>query len=112
MSPRTVRRIVVVVFFVGVVGMIVGSIADNNGTAITFGLIAAGASVGLILVTAVAGPDGFARNGADRPVTDEVLAEDVERRVEGLVAAGADEGSLRDLVRSAVRLGRQAERAR
>lgn len=112
MSPRIIRRVVVIIFVAGIAGMIVGSIADNNGTAITFGLIAAAASVGLILVTAVAGPGGYASGRGDPPVTDEALAQDVERRVEALVAAGGDEGSLRDLVRSAVRLGRRSERSR
>ena len=50
-------------FVAGIAGMIVGSIADNNGVAITFGLITAVAAVGLILVTAVAGPEAF-RPGA------------------------------------------------
>jgi len=107
-----IRRLVVMVFVVGIAGMIIGSIADNNGTAITFGLVAAAASVGLILVTAVAGPSGFTTGASPAPVTDEELALDVERRIEELVAAGADESSLRDLVRSAVRLGRRAEQAR
>jgi hypothetical protein len=64
-QPRIVRRLVLVVFVGGIAGMIVGSIADNNGTAITFGLITA-------------------------------------------VAAGAEEATVRDLVRDAVVLGRSA----
>ena len=70
MAPRTIRRLVIVVFVAGIAGMIVGSIADNNGVAITFGLITAAAAVGLILVTAVAGPEAFrpgARRGAACP---------------------------------------------
>ncbi len=59
MSPRTVRRLVIGVFVIGIGGMIAGSIADNNGFAITFGLITAAAAVGLILVTAVTAPGAF-----------------------------------------------------
>ena len=59
MSPRTVRRLVIGVFVIGIAGMIAGSIADNNGFAITFGLITAAAAVGLILVTAVAATRGL-----------------------------------------------------
>jgi hypothetical protein len=103
MSARWIRRIVLVIFAGGIAGMIVGSIADNNGTAVTFGLITAVAAAGLILVTSVAGPGAF--GGA--PV-DEAAAEDVERRVEELVAAGVDEAEVRSLVRAAIRLGRRS----
>ena len=101
MSPRWIRRIVLAVFVAGIAGMIVGSIADNNGTAITFGLISATAAVALILVTSVAGPTAF---GA--PQVDETIAADVERRINELVAGGANEAEVRSLVREAVRLGR------
>jgi hypothetical protein len=53
-SLRAIRRAVIVVCVVGIAGMIVGSIADNNGTAITFGLITAVAAIGLIAATAAA----------------------------------------------------------
>jgi hypothetical protein len=111
MSPRAVRRVVWLIVVAGIFGMIVASIADNSGAAITFGLIAGVASLCLILVTAVVGQAGYAGGRHERPVRDEDLARDVERQVEGLVAAGADEVTVRDLVRSAVRLGRHAERA-
>ena len=66
MSPRWIRRIVIVVFVAGIAGMIAGSVADNNGVAITFGLVTAAAAVGLILVTSVAPPDAF-RSGRSGP---------------------------------------------
>jgi hypothetical protein len=101
-SPRHVRRVVYAVFVAGIVGMIVGSIADNNGVAVTFGLVTAAAALGLILITSVVGADGFAR-----PVAfDERSAEQIESRITALVDAGADEEAVRDLVRDAVRLGR------
>ena len=65
-SPRTIRRLVIAVFVIGIAGMIVGSIADNNGVAITFGLLTAAAAVGLILVTASAPPGAFASGGSPR----------------------------------------------
>ncbi len=107
MSPRNVRRAVIVVFVAGIAGMIAGSIADNNGTALTFGLVTAVAALGLILVTAVAPPPGTANSEA--PVTDEAAAQALEARVRDLVEAGADESMVRDLVRAAVHLGRRAE---
>jgi hypothetical protein len=100
------------VFLAGIAGMIVGSIADNNGVAITFGLITAVAAVGLILVTSVAPADAFRgresrASGSGTPKrVDEVLAADVEGRIESLIASGADERSLRQLVQRAVELGR------
>ena len=57
MDPKILRRLVLVVFVGGIAGMIVGSIADNNGIAITFGLITAVAAICLMLVTSVAARD-------------------------------------------------------
>ncbi|MFN8039769.1 MAG: hypothetical protein U0Q07_11225 [Acidimicrobiales bacterium] len=111
---RLVRRGVIVLSAVGIAGMIAGSILDNNGFAITFGLITAVAVGFLILLTAVIGRDAFqgagserASDGADaRRGVDERIAADVEARIERLVEAGADEGEVRRLVTRAVELGR------
>jgi hypothetical protein len=101
-SPRLVRRAVHLVFVIGIVGMIVGSIADNNGVAVTFGLVTAGAALALILITAVVPSDAFSP-----PVRfDEASAERIESAIAELVQAGADEDRVRQLVRDAVRLGR------
>jgi hypothetical protein len=111
MSPRWIRRIVIVVFVAGIGGMIAGSIADNNGMAITFGLITAAAAVGLILVSSVAPPESFHRRrsaDATEPAVDERTAADVESRIDDLVASGADEAAVRRLVQQAVHLGRGA----
>ncbi len=122
MRPRTVRRLVWIVFVGGIAGMIVGSIADNNGVAITFGLVTAAAAVGLILVTAVAGPEAFARpgSGPDRgtgspdaasrdgdPGAEEAAAR-LEAQISELVAGGADESAVRALVRQAISFGRRS----
>jgi UPF0716 family protein affecting phage T7 exclusion len=108
-APRTIRRLVLVVFVAGIAGMIVGSIADNNGVAITFGLITATAAVGLILVTAVAGPEAFGRAAArPRPQVDDAVraGDELEQQVARLVEAGAEERQVRELVRRAVAFGR------
>jgi hypothetical protein len=110
MSPRTIRRIVVVVFVLGIAGMIIGSIADDNGVAVTFGLITAAAAVGLILVTSAAGPDAFQPPGASAAPVDQEAARSVEEQVGRLVDAGANEVDVRELVRRAVTLGRGPRR--
>jgi hypothetical protein len=102
-QPRIVRRLVLVVFVGGIAGMIVGSIADNNGIAITFGLVTAVAAICLMLVTSVTTATESVR-------FDEARAEELEGRIQALVDAGADEDELRELVRDAVLLGRTARR--
>jgi hypothetical protein len=102
MTARGLRRIVVVVCICAIAGMIVSSIIDNTGAAITFGLVAAAAVVCLILVTATAAPGAFGAR-----VVDEEAASDVEHRVQALAAAGADEPELRALVRAARRMERR-----
>lgn len=72
----------------GIAGMIVASVAERNGAALTFGLVTATAVVCLIVATAVgveprAGTEGEAR---------------VEALVRTLVADGADEVTVRALV--------------
>ena len=101
MDPKLLRRTVLVVFLGGIAGMVVGSIMDNNGTAITFGIITAVAALALILTTAL-----VSGQPADR--FDDERAEAVEARIVQLGADGADESAVRDLVRDAVGLGRTA----
>src|SRR5687768_11239199 len=98
MSPRGVRRVVIAVCVAGIAGMIVSSIADNTGAALTAGLITAIAVLCLIVATAVTAARGVG--------VQELLANDVEERVESLVADGADEADVRALVSAAVKLGR------
>jgi hypothetical protein len=86
-----------------IAGMIVASVTDHNGVAIATGMTAAVAIVCLILVTAVAGPEAF---GSPPPV-DEAAAADLERRIDALVASGADEAEVRSLVRAAGRVYRR-----
>ena len=91
----------IAVSVVGIGGMVVGSIADNNAVALTFGLIAAAAALCLIVATAVS---------AEQRSVEEREAEEVEVLVGRLVASGADEATVRDLVGAAVRLGRGRRR--
>ena len=100
MSPRAVRRVVIAVCVAGIAGMIVSSIADNNGAALTAGLVTAVAVLCLIVTTAVTG----AKVPAESHV--EQLAADVEEQVQALVGRAAAEDDLRNLVRAAVKLGR------
>jgi hypothetical protein len=85
----------------GIAGMIVSSIADNTGAAMTFGLVTAVAVLCLMVATAVT---GGAKVGAESHLN--LLGDQVEEQVEALVAGGADEAKVRDLVRAAVKLGR------
>jgi hypothetical protein len=99
MTARWIRRVVIVLCGVGIAGMIAASITDHIGLAITSGMVAAIAVLCLILVTAAAGPQAFAAP----PAVDEAAAADLERRVQQLVADGADETEVRSLLRAAAR---------
>ena len=85
-----------------IAGMIAASITSHNGVAIALGVTAAVAILCLMLVTAVAGPEAF---GHSQPV-DAAAAADLERRVDALVASGADEAEVRSLVRAVRRISR------
>jgi len=63
--PRTIRRLVWLVFVAGIAGMIAGSIADNNGLAITFGLVTAVTIDLLPLARLYAGALWFPAESAD-----------------------------------------------
>ena len=104
MAARWIRRVVIALCVVGVAGMIAASITDHIGLAISSGMLAAIAVLCLILVTAAAGPEAFAAP----PAVDEQAAADLERRVQHLVEAGADETEVRSLLRAASRFYRRA----
>jgi hypothetical protein len=119
MSPKAVRVAAMAVFFaIGIPGMIVTSINGNAGAAVTFGLLTVPFVLVLLAVTAVttgrlsptemsAGPPSLPPSG---PPLDEAEAEALEARVNALVAKGADEQEVRDLVRSALRMARSTSR--
>jgi hypothetical protein len=105
MTLRVLRWAVIAICVVGIAGMIIGSIADNNnGVVVTFGLITA-VSIIVLMAVATTARSLEAKQLAAAGV-DETLAEDIEARVQALVAAGADETSVRDLVGRATRLHR------
>lgn len=54
-TARLVRRVVIAICILGIAGMIAGSVADNNGVALTFGLVTAVSILCLMVATAVAG---------------------------------------------------------
>lgn len=91
MATRVVRAVVVGVCVIGIAGMIFGSVIDSNGVAITFGLLTAVAVLCLMVATAVAAPAAAQDDGTGR--VDELTAR--------LIAAGADETTVRELVRKA-----------
>jgi hypothetical protein len=100
-SPRAVRLVVVAVCASGIAGMVVGSIADDTMVTLTFGLVTAAAVACLMVATAVSG---------GVPVDDdEVTGARVEALVAALVAGGAEEHAVRELVREAVALGRSRQ---
>lgn len=110
-STRAVRRVVMAVCAAGIAGMIVSSINDNNGAALTFGLVTTVAVVCLVVATAVTRPAGLAAPAGGTGVgtagsPDEIQGALVEGLVADLIRAGADEAAVRGLVREAVRLGR------
>ena len=110
-STRAVRRVVMAVCAGGIAGMIVSSVNDNNGAALTFGLVTTVAVVCLVVATAVTRPAGLAAPAGGTGVgtavpPDEIQGALVEGLVADLIRAGADEAAVRGLVREAVRLGR------
>jgi dipeptide/tripeptide permease len=100
--PLTAIRVAVIgLCGVGIVGMIVASVAgNNNGWVVTFGLLTVVAVVVLMAFSAAT------RSRPAAATVDDAVAERVEDGVRQLVEAGADETSVRNLVRDAVRLGR------
>jgi hypothetical protein len=113
LSVRVVRTLTLVVCGAGIAGMIVTSILDHNGAAVTFGLITAVAVLCSMVAKAVAadtehrlGRPPLAGEDDGSGVSVDVLADLVERQVQDLVAGGADEATARQLVGEAVRLGR------
>jgi len=95
-----------VVWVAGIAGMIASSInGNNNGWVVSFGCMTALAALCLFSATAA-----IRRDRID--VFEEADAERLEDQVQALVAAGADETAVRDLVRDAMRLGRRKGPAR
>ena len=107
----------VVCLGIGIPGMIIATLDDNNvgrfdlGADLrAIGTIAAIAALVLLAVTTATtprlSPTQTTVGSGTGPHVDEADAEALEARVQALVDAGADEEQVRDVVRAAVRLGR------
>jgi hypothetical protein len=98
---RIIRAVCIACFVGGIAGMIVFSLRDNTiGAVMTAGLIAAGAAIVLVAVTAV----------TQRAMPDDIVvarAEELQHHVSELVRNGTDEARLRRLVQQAIDLGRR-----
>ncbi|MEY2626563.1 MAG: hypothetical protein RJB08_322 [Actinomycetota bacterium] len=101
LSLRAIRVACAVVFVCGIAGIIVSSVNGNNeGWVISIGLTTTLAAIALIIASTVAVRQRI-------HVFDDVAAEQLEARMAQLIAAGADETALRDVVRQAIELGRR-----
>jgi hypothetical protein len=96
---KIARIVCAVIFVVGIPSLIVSSIKDNNGAVITFGLITAITAIVLVAISTVSTTQRL-------DVFDEVLAERVELRIAELVTQGANEETVRLLVRESIDLAR------
>jgi len=101
MTPlRLIRGLCIATFSAGIPSIIVSSILGNNvGYVVSFGSVTAIAAIVMLATSAVT-------NSKRLDAFDEVLAEKLEQRVTQLVAAGADENELRQVVREAMNLAR------
>jgi hypothetical protein len=101
MARRLIPRVCAAVFVAGIAGIIVASVNGNNeGVILTIGLCIVLAAVSLLTygaVTVKGRIDAF----------DDADAERLEQQIAALVATGADDQQVRDLVRDAMRLGRR-----
>lgn len=98
-ARRWIPRACGVVFVGGIAGLIIASINGNNaGVVLTIGLAIGFAAVALLTYSSVT-----SRPSID--VFDDAEMERIELQVTALVAAGADEGAVRSLVRDALRAG-------
>ena len=102
LAPGTLRGAALLLCATGIVGMIVTSIADEVGAAITFGFIGATGAFVLLLVGVLVPAVESAASW------DEERAAAVEDAVQRLVAAGADEEDLRSTITAAIHLGQRS----
>ncbi|MFM7820318.1 MAG: hypothetical protein ACKO97_06125 [Actinomycetota bacterium] len=99
---RNIRIVCSTIFVLGIAGMIITSIAGNNvGLVNTIGGATAISALVLLVAT-------ITSNTARPEVFVEADTERLERQVSRLVATGADEDQVRNLVRDATNLGRKS----
>jgi hypothetical protein len=109
---KAIGYAVLVVCVGGIAGMIITSATNHNGAAITFGLITAVAILCQMTATTVANELRRAPRAPTVGTGADEEAAAVEAGVTDLVEHGAEEAAVRDLVRRAVRLGRQTPAGR
>jgi len=85
---------------IGIVGMIVTSIADSTGGALTFGLLTATGAGALVVANFVAG-------GGARGMAEEALVSRLESDLAAAERDGHNSARLRRLSRDAFELGRR-----
>jgi len=94
------KRVCAALFVSCIAGLIVSSIAGNNeGWVLSIGMVGAAAAIVLIVISLVTSQQRL-------PAFNDALAESVENRIQDLVASGADESRVRELVRDSIHLGR------
>lgn len=99
-AVRLIRIACAAIFVMSIAGLIISSIAGNNGGwVLSIGICGASAAIILIVVSLVTATQRI-------PEFSDVRAEVIELRIAQLVAAGVDEEELRELVRSSIQLGR------
>lgn len=100
MARRWIPRACGAVFVAGIAGLIVASINGNNaGVVLTIGLV-----IGFAVVALLSHSATRAREPID--VFEDASMERLEARIRELVAAGAPEQQVRDLVRDVLRATR------
>jgi len=101
-SLRNIRMICVITFIAGIAGMIISTVDGHNvGRVTTFGVFSAIGALVLLASSTIAN-----RNRIE--IFDDAAAEQLEQQITTLVADGADEASVRKIVRDAARLGQSA----
>jgi hypothetical protein len=98
MTITTLKRAVAIICVLSIAGMIVLSIKNNIGGAMASGMV--GAVAMLCLITGNAIHTGTNGGGAQ-----EALAEELDARVNELIASGADEEQARAVIGKAIRFG-------
>jgi len=105
MARRWIPRVAAGVFVLGIAGLIISSVAGNNaGWVLSVGLAIVIAATALLTHSAITHRD---RIDAFEAADAERAALQLEQQVAALVAQGASEDDVRELVRAAMRIGRR-----
>lgn len=100
-AVRAIRISCIVIFVLGIAGMIISSVAGNNvGVVTTIGVTTAIAAIVLLVANVSSNQDQL-------EVFSEANARILERQIAELIKSGTDETALRSIVRDATKLGRQ-----